>query len=94
MTRQASSRGGIGAGWAWRTSKREHSSPPSPSRPSRTASWPNGLHNHDHWWHFSERTLRTWFENLGLTNIGFANTIRDYEDDKLMDYHIVAVKPV
>ena len=65
-----------------------------------TANWngargarPNGLHNHDHWWHFSERALRTWFENLGLEDIGFANTIRDYKDNKLMDYHVVAVKP-
>ena len=33
---------------------------------SNERAWPNGLHNHDHWWHFSERTLRTWFENLGL----------------------------
>jgi SAM-dependent methyltransferase len=60
---------------------------------SNERAWPNGLHNHDHWWHFSERTLRTWFENLGLTKIGFANTIREHEDNKLMDYHIVAVKP-
>ena len=60
---------------------------------SNERAWPNGLHNHDHWWHFSERTLRTWCENLGLVKIGFANTIREYEDNKLMDYHIVAVKP-
>jgi predicted SAM-dependent methyltransferase len=60
---------------------------------SNEKAWPNGLRNHDHWWHFSEQTLRTWFKNLGLTKIGFANTIREYEDNKLMDYHVVAVKP-
>jgi 2-polyprenyl-3-methyl-5-hydroxy-6-metoxy-1,4-benzoquinol methylase len=60
---------------------------------SNEKAWPGGLHNHDHWWHFSERTLRIWFENVGLEGIAFANTIREHEDNKLMDYHVVAVKP-
>jgi hypothetical protein len=55
--------------------------------------WPDGIHNHEHWWAFSERTLRIWLEALGLDMLGFANTIREYEDNKLMDYHVVAVKP-
>lgn len=59
---------------------------------SNERAWPNGLHNHDHWWHFSERTLRAWFEAAGLSGVRFANTIRANEGDKLMDYHIVARK--
>jgi SAM-dependent methyltransferase len=51
------------------------------------------LHNHDHWWHFSERTLRMWYEALGLKRIAFANTIREHEDNKLMDYHAVGRRP-
>jgi len=57
---------------------------------SNEHAWPAGLHNHDHWWHFSERTLRTWLHNAGLVDIAFANTVRANEGGKLMDYHVVA----
>ncbi len=66
---------------------------------SNEHAWPDGLHNHDHWWHFSERTLRTWLHNAGLVDIAFANTIRPGcpgcgdEREKLMDYHVVARRP-
>jgi predicted SAM-dependent methyltransferase len=56
--------------------------------------WINGLHNHDHWWHFSERSLRNWFEGAGFVDVRFSNTVRDYEENKLMDYHVVGVKPL
>lgn len=58
---------------------------------SNEEAWPNGLHNRDHWWHFSERGLRTWFRAAGLVDICFCNTVR--EDGRLVDYHVVGTKP-
>jgi 2-polyprenyl-3-methyl-5-hydroxy-6-metoxy-1,4-benzoquinol methylase len=60
---------------------------------SNESAWPGDLHSREHIWHFSERTLRVWFENLGLVDIQFANTVRAYEAGKLMDYHVVGRKP-